>query len=198
MKRFVFAQLLAAALLFGSNVQAQSLKDLFNKENIGNVVNAIAGDKTPAMEGTWTYTGSAIKFESDNLLQSAGGSLAASAAEKQLDEQLGKIGISTGALSFTFNADSTFQAKLGGKEVKGSYSYDTSTQEAELKFVRLIGVRAQVERSTEGMNLLFKSDKLLDLITLLSSKGNSTAMQAVSSLAEKYDGMRLGFALKKD
>ena len=198
MKRFVFAQLLAAALLFGSNVQAQSLKDLFNKENIGNVVNAIAGDKTPAMEGTWTYTGSAIKFESDNLLQSAGGSLAASAAEKQLDEQLGKIGISAGSLSFTFNADSTFQAKLGGKEVKGSYSYDTSTQEAELKFVRLIGVRAQVERSTEGMNLLFKSDKLLDLITLLSSKSNSTAMQAVSSLAEKYDGMRLGFALKKE
>lgn len=198
MKRFVFAQLLAAALLLASNVQAQSLKDLLNKENIGNVVNAIAGDKTPAMEGTWTYTGSAIKFESDNLLQSAGGSLAASAAEKQLDEQLGKIGISTGALSFTFNADSTFQAKLGGKEVKGSYSYDTSTQEAELKFVRLIGVRAQVERSTEGMNLLFKSDKLLDLITLLSSKGNSTAMQAVSSLAEKYDGMRLGFALKKE
>ena len=198
MKRFVFAQLLAAALLLASNVQAQSLKDLFNKENIGNVVNAIAGDKTPEMEGTWTYAGSAIKFESDNLLQSAGGSLAASAAEKQLDEQLGKIGISTGALSFTFNADSTFQAKLGGKEVKGSYSYDTSTQEAELKFVRLIGVRAQVERSTEGMNLLFKSDKLLDLITLLSSKGNSTAMQAVSSLAEKYDGMRLGFALKKE
>lgn len=198
MKRFVFAQLLAAALLLASNVQAQSLKDLLNKKNIGNVVNAIAGDKTPEMEGTWTYAGSAIKFESDNLLQSAGGSLAASAAEKQLDEQLGKIGISTGALSFTFNADSTFQAKLGGKEVKGSYSYDTSTQEAELKFVRLIGVRAQVERSTEGMNLLFKSDKLLDLITLLSSKGNSTAMQAVSSLAEKYDGMRLGFALKKE
>ena len=82
--------------------------------------------------------------------------------------------------------------------MKGSYSYDTSTQEAELKFVRLIGVRAQVERSTEGMNLLFKSDKLLDLITLLSSKSNSTAMQAVSSLAEKYDGMRLGFALKKE
>lgn len=198
MKRFVFAQLLAAALLLASNVQAQSLKDLLNKKNIGNVVSTIAGDKTPEMEGTWTYTGSAIKFESDNLLQSAGGSLAASAAEKQLDEQLGKIGISTGALSFTFNADSTFQAKLGGKELKGSYSYDTSTQEAELKFVRLIGVRAQVERSTEGMNLLFKSDKLLDLITLLSSKSNSTAMQAVSSLAEKYDGMRLGFALKKE
>ena len=51
MKRFVFAQLLAAALLLASNVQAQSLKDLLNKKNIGNVVSTIAGDKTPEMEG---------------------------------------------------------------------------------------------------------------------------------------------------
>ena len=36
------------------------------------------------------YTGSAIEFESDNLLQKAGGSVAANAAENKLNEQLAK------------------------------------------------------------------------------------------------------------
>ncbi len=45
------------------------------------------------MEGTWTYTGPAIEFESDNLLQKAGGSVAANAAENKLKRTIGKVGI---------------------------------------------------------------------------------------------------------
>ena len=80
MKRFVFWHIFVAALLMASNSRAQSLKDLLNKENIEKVVNAVTGKSTASMEGTWIYTGSAIEFESDNLLQKAGGSVAASAA----------------------------------------------------------------------------------------------------------------------
>ena len=72
MKRFVFWQILIAALLMAPDSQAQSLKDLLNKENIEKAVNAITGKSTASMEGTWTYAGSAIEFESDNLLQKAG------------------------------------------------------------------------------------------------------------------------------
>ncbi len=36
MKRFVFWQLFVAALLLAGNSRAQSIKDLFNKENIEN------------------------------------------------------------------------------------------------------------------------------------------------------------------
>ncbi len=73
--------------------QAQSLKDLLNKENIEKAVNAITGKSTASMEGTWTYAGSAIEFESDNLLQKAGGAVAANAAENKLNEQLARVGI---------------------------------------------------------------------------------------------------------
>lgn len=111
MKKFVFWHIFVAALLMASNSQAQSLKDLFNKENIEKVVNSVTGKSTASMEGTWVYTGSAIEFESDNLLQKAGGSVAANAAENKLNEQLAKVGITAGQMSFTFNADSTFTAK---------------------------------------------------------------------------------------
>ena len=62
MKRFVFWQILIAALLMAPDSQAQSLKDLLNKENIEKAVNAITGKNTASMEGTWTYTGHRIRI----------------------------------------------------------------------------------------------------------------------------------------
>ena len=38
---------------------------------------------------------------------------------------------------------------------------------------------------------------MLKLMTFLGSKTNSTALKTVSALAENYDGMMLGFGLKK-
>ena len=161
MKRLVFWQLFVAALLLTGNSHAQSIKDLFNKENIEKAVNAVTGKSTADMTGTWSYTGSAIEFESDNLLQKAGGAVAATAAEKKLDEQLAKVGIKAGQMSFTFNADSTFSAKVGQKSMKGSYSYNASTQKVNLKFAKLIGMNAKVNATSTTMDLLFESDKLL-------------------------------------
>lgn len=155
MKRFVFWQILIAALLMAPNSQAQSLKDLLNKENIEKAVNAITGKSTASMEGTWTYAGSAIEFESDNLLQKAGGAVAANAAENKLNEQLARVGIKEGQMSFTFNADSTFTAKVGAKSIKGTYSYDASTQNASLKFMKLIPLNAKINCTSANMDLLF-------------------------------------------
>ena len=40
-----------------------------------------------------SYKGSAVEFESENLLMKAGGAAAATMAENKLDEQLSKVGI---------------------------------------------------------------------------------------------------------
>ena len=47
------------------------------------------------------------------------------------------------------------------------------------------------------MELLFPSDRLLDLLTFLASKSNNATLQSIGSLAESYDGMMLGFTLEK-
>ncbi|WP_455967584.1 DUF4923 family protein [Bacteroides fluxus] len=197
MKRFIFWQLFVAAVFMTTNSQAQSLKDLFNKGNIEKAVNAVTGKNTVDMTGTWSFTGSAIEFESDNLLQKAGGAVAATAAEKKLDEQLAKVGIRAGQMTFTFNADSTFCAKLGQKNMKGSYSYNTSTHKVNLKFAKLIGMNAKMNCTSDNMDLLFESDKLLKLITFLSSKSSNATLKSIGSLADSYDGMMLGFSLRK-
>lgn len=198
MKKIIFWHTFVAALLIGSNSQAQSLKDLFNKENIEKVVSAVTGKSTASMEGTWTYTGSAIEFESDNLLQKAGGTVAASAAESKLNEQLAKIGIKEGQMSFTFNADSTLTVKVGAKSIKGTYSYNASTQQTTLKLMKLIPLTAKVNCTSASMDLLFNSDKLLKLVALIASKSSNSTLNTIGSLANSYDGMMLGFALKKE
>lgn len=189
--------LVAAALLCATDAQAQSLKDLFNKENIEKVVNAVTDKNTASMEGTWTYTGSALAFESDNLLQQAGGAVAASAVEKKLDDFLQRIGIQSGQMSFMFAADSTFQTTIKGKTMKGTYSYDQSTKKAQLKFSKLLNINTTVNCTSQQMELLFPSDRLLDLLTFLASKSNNATLQSIGSLAESYDGMMLGFTLEK-
>lgn len=198
MKRLVFWHVFVAALLLAPNCMAQSLKDLFNKDNIEKAVNAVTGQNNADLQGKWAYSGSAIEFESDNFLQKAGGSVAAGAAEKKLNGQLAKVGIKEGQMSFTFNADSTFTARVGLKNMKGTYSYESESQKLNLKFGRLLNVSAKVNCTSGNMDLLFNADKLLKLITLISSKSNNTTLKAISSLAGSYDGMMLGFSMKKE
>ena len=189
---------LATLLLVPATGRAQSIKDLFNKDNISKVVNAVTGHtETVDMTGTWRYTGSAIEFESENLLKKAGGAVAASAAEQKLDEQLAKLGIKEGQLSFTFNTDSTFVSTLGKRKLNGTYSYNPTTGMLQLKYMKLIPMNAKVNYTTQQMDLLFEADKLLKLITFLSSKSSSATLKAISSLADSYDGMMLGYELKR-
>ena len=198
MKKYVLSlAVVSALLLVTTNVQAQSWKDLFNKDNIEKVVNAVTGNQTIDMTGTWTYSGSAIEFESDNLLQKAGGAAAAAVAEKKLDEQLAKVGIKDGQVSFTFNADSTFTSTVGKRTMTGTYSYDATDKVVHLRYFRLLNMNAKVNCTSTNMDLLFNSDKLLKLIAFISSKSSSTTLKTISSLADSYDGMMLGFALKK-
>ena len=196
-KLLSFAVLITLLLVPTVN-RAQSIKDLFNKDNISKVVNAVTGHtETVDMTGTWRYTGSAIEFESENLLKKAGGTVADSAGEQKLDEQLAKVGIKEGQLSFTFNADSTFVSTLGKRKLNGTYSYDAGTQMLHLRYMKLIPMNAKVNYTTQQMDLLFEADKLLKLITFLSSKSSSATLKAISSLADSYDGMMLGYELKR-
>lgn len=198
MKKYVLSlAVVSALLLVTTDVQAQSWKDLFNKDNIEKVVNAVTGNQTIDMTGTWTYSGSAIEFESDNLLQKAGGAAAAAVAEKKLDEQLAKVGIKDGQVSFTFNADSTFTSTVGKRTMTGTYSYDATDKVVHLIYFKLLNMNAKVNCTSTNMDLLFNSDKLLKLIAFISSKSSSTTLKTISSLADSYDGMMLGFALKK-
>lgn len=195
MKRIYSLPLIVAALLISGSASAQSLKSILSKAE--SVVSAVTGSSTSSsMEGTWSYSGPAVEFESDNTLTSVTGVAAASTVESTLSTQLEKIGITEGSLTFTFASDSTFTATLSSKDVSGTYSYDTSAGQVKMTISK-VNLTANVTLTSSTMNLTFAADKLLSLLSTISSKTSSSTLSTISSLASSYDGMNLGFELTK-
>ena len=196
MKKSLTLSLTVTALFVCSSVSAQSLNSILSK--VESVVNSVTGSSTAtSVEGTWSYTGPAVDLESDNVLTNVAGTAASSTLESQLSEQLEKVGITEGKMTFTFNADSTFTATVSSKNVSGTYTYDSSAEEMKLKFSKVVNITAQVNLTSTQLDLLFSADKLLTVISAISSKTSSSTLSTISSLASNYDGVNLGFELTK-
>ena len=169
----------------------------FLKNLLKDVVGAITTVKEDAIYGTGMYKGAACRFLTDDLLKKAGGELAANELEKKLDETLAKVGVKEGVSYYTFNEDKTFSTKLGKKVLEGTYVYDLENQTMELTFFKLAKMQVAVRREGKNMNLLFDADKILKLLTAISSFSNMKSVVALGKLAEQYDGLQMGYQLEK-
>ncbi len=196
----------AAICLAGNTASAQTLKDLLGKVANNSTVNEIVEKVTGVnlskgdIKGTWNYTGSAVKLESEDLLKTAAAGAAATQIEKKLDEYLAKAGLKTGTFSFTFNEDNTFATTVKGKSFNGTYTLSEDGTTINLKYGKSLGstgitATAQINAST--FELLFKADKLLDLIGKLTANTNNATLKTIGSLAGQYDGLKIGLELQK-
>ena len=206
MKRIINTILIAGALcLAGQTASAQSLTDLLKKvtdnDVVKNVVENVTGTTLPVdVKGTWTYSGTAVKFESDDILKSTAASLAASQVEDKLDQYVAKIGIKAGTFSFTFKEDNTFTATVKSKSFNGTYTLSEDYKTISLQFGKTIGLKpftAAVSATSSQLDLLFQADKLLELLGKLTSSSSNSTLKTVGTLVNQYDGMKLGLELKK-
>lgn len=214
MKRLIIT--LALVTLGFTSAQAQllgGLKNLFKdaaedivekvEEETGSSelaagLGALLGEILPEAEvpGTWQYVDVAVEFVSDDALSQAGGSVAAETVEEKIAPMLTKIGIKPGAFSFTFNEDGTATTTLGKKTISGTWKYD---KEQEVVTLGLNEKEYQMRMTVgaENINILFKADKLLELIKTLSSKSSNTTITAISAVTKAYSGMNLGFECER-
>jgi hypothetical protein len=206
--RTIFKSIIIASILCiaGNTASAQTLKDILDKAANNSTVTEIVEKVTGVniskgdIKGTWNYTGSAVKLESENILKSAAAGAAATQIEKKLDEYLAKAGLKTGTFSFTFNEDNTFATTVKGKSFNGTYTLSEDGKTIELKYGKTLGstgitAAAQINAST--FELLFKADKLLDLIGKLTANTNNTTLKTIGTLAGQYDGLKIGLELQK-
>lgn len=214
MKRLIIT--LALVTLGFTSAQAQllgGLKNLFKdaaedivekvEEETGSSelaagLGALLGEILPEAEvpGTWQYVDVAVEFVSDDALSQAGGSVAAETVEEKIAPMLTKIGIKPGAFSFTFNEDGSATTTLGKKTISGTWKYD---KEQEVVTLGLNEKEYQMRMTVgaENINILFKADKLLELIKTLSSKSSNTTITAISAVTKAYSGMNLGFECER-
>lgn len=197
----------AISILLSVSGQAygQSLKDILNSSAVKDAVTSVTGGKKLTVEnltGTWTYTNPAVRLEGDNALKNVAGSVAAGELEKKLKSYCAKVGIVEGMFNYVFNSDSTFTNALKKKTLKGSFSVNPEEKTVELKYalggkLKVTTLTAHVVISGDELSLLFNADKLLAFLSKVSSLSDNSTMQLVNKLTSEYDGMMLGFELKK-
>lgn len=178
-----------------ANAGAQDLKSI-----LSGVAKAVVGNKATTASsiiGTWTYSGPECQFESENLLAKAGGEMAAKEVEEKMIAVYNKVGMNN--IRYTFNEDGTYSYQMKKRTVTGSYVFDDAAKTITMTGKLGLKTVAYVTVTGNDMSMVFKADKLMSIlktITGAASKVNSTAA-TINSVAEAYNGLMLGFELKK-
>ena len=189
------AGILGAVLGGNSNSSSSAGSSIINGI-LNNVIGSGTFSKQDLCAHTWKYSKPGCAFTSENLLAQAGGEIAANKIEEKLGEYYSKFGFSGSNTYFTFKTDGTFAAKIDGKSWQGNYTFDEKTHAIQMKGL-LLSMSGYATKTTNGISLLFDQKKLLNLIkTIGSLKGNST-LSALGTIANNYDGLRVGFEMTK-
>ena len=177
------------------NANPQDLKYIMT-----GVAKAEVGDKpktSSSIIGTWKYVGPQCQFESENLLAKAGGEVAAKEVEEKMQTVYDRIGMS--GCEYTFNEDGTYSYTLKKRTMSGTYTFDDKEKTITMKGKLGVKTVAHVTVTGNDMSLVFNADKLMSVLKTITgtvSKVNSTAA-TINSVAGSYDGLMLGFDLKK-
>lgn len=184
------------AVMGGSSNSSSSAGSSIINGILNNVIGSGTFSKQDLCAHTWKYSKPGCAFTSENLLAQAGGEIAANKVEEKLGEYYSKFGFSSSNTYFTFKTDGTFAAKIDGKSWQGNYTFDEKTHAIQMKGL-ILSMSGYATKTTNGISLLFDQKKLLNLIkTIGSLKGNST-LSALGTIANNYDGLRVGFEMTK-
>lgn len=163
---------------------------------LNNVIGSGTFSKADLCAHTWKYSKPGCAFTSENLLAKAGGEIAANKVEEKLSTYYNKFGFNSSNTQFTFTTDGNFSAQIDGKSWQGTYTFDEKTHAIHLKGL-LLSASGYATKTTNGISLLFDQKKLLNLIKMLSTFKGSSTLSAVGTIANSYDGMRVGFEMTK-
>ena len=188
------AGILGAVL--GGNSNSSSAGSSIINGILNNVIGSGTFSKQDLCAHTWKYSKPGCAFTSENLLAKAGGEIAANKVEEKLSEYYSKFGFSGSNTYFTFNTDGTFTSKIDGKSWQGNYTFDEKTHAIQMKGL-LLSMSGYATKTTNGISLLFDQKKLLNLIKTMGALKGSSTLSAIGTIANNYDGMRVGFEMSK-
>lgn len=189
------AGILGAVLGGNSNSSSSAGSSIINGI-LNNVIGSGTFSKQDLCAHTWKYSKPGCAFTSENLLAKAGGEIAANKVEEKLGEYYSKFGFSGSNTYFTFKTDGTFAAKIDGKSWQGNYTFDEKTHAIQMKGL-LLSMSGYATKTTNGISLLFDQTKLLNLIKTMGALKGSSTLSALGTIANNYDGMRVGFEMTK-
>ena len=196
MKKIKIALVVLSCILVMS---CGNLGSMMSGAGISNAISSVIGlDKVKAenLIGAWSYSGPGCAFTSENLLAKAGGEMAAVQIEEKLLPYYNQVGITSANTSISFKEDGSFSAKIAGTPLSGKYEFDEPTQKITLKTL-LMSTNCYAKKERGGISILFESKKLLTVLQAMAAVSGNKDIQTVGELSKKYDGVRIGFDMKK-
>lgn len=203
MKKF----LAIIALVFAVNTaNAQNLGNILGNlvgggkagEVLSTVTNVISSKFIPTsaqIVGTWKYEKPAVMFTSDNVLNKTAGALASAKIENKMQGYLTKVGIKTGNLTLTFNADKTFTIQRASKKL-ATGTYELSDEEVSMTFKgRKTPCKITPQLDNGSLVIVMDASKLQTFMMNIGS--NISQLSTVTSLLKNYDGMKIGMRMTK-
>ena len=175
---------------------AQSLKDI-----LSGAVKQVVGDKATtetSLIGTWAYVGPDCQLKGDDLLKNIGGDAAGVEVEKKMVSIYEKSGLNT--IQYTFNEDKTCSYTIKGKKVEGTYVFDPEAKTITIQAGRLkVKTVAHVVTLGSNMSFVFDANKIFSVVKTITGATSSlnASASAINKLLEEFDGMMIGFELKK-
>lgn len=180
------------------NILGDIIGGVLNQNTATGLLDLVVGGiklDAASLQGTWYYNGPGVAFTSQNLLAKAGGAVAAANIKEKLKSTYSSVGVGSSNTYFVFDGNGRFQAKVDGIPLSGSYTYDGSST---IRFqATLISFSGYVTRTTSGMSLTFEATKLLTILQGAAALTGNGTLGAISELSKQYDGLRLGFDLRK-
>lgn len=205
--KFLSACVIASSTFVSAS--AFDIKDLLNQagqalEN-GNVTDIIEGVLSTSnlevkdLAGVWTSTGSAVAFQSEDLLSQAGGVAMASTLESKINPYFTKYGIVGSVI--TIQTDGSFsmtlkKITLKGKIIKGENNKFILSFEAFGKN-NLGNVNLYIQKTSTSMDLMFDASKLKTILSSIASLSKKGLGNSLNSLLNSYNGICIGFKMSK-
>ena len=186
------------ALLCAFTVQANAQKW---KDVLSGVVQTVVGDKATtetSLIGTWNYVGPDCQLKGDDILKNIGGVAAGEEVEKKMEALYVKTGLNT--IQYTFNEDNTCSYTIKGKKIEGTYEFNPEAKTVTITTGRF-GVKTVANVVTLGSNMsfVFDANKIFSVVKTITGVASTvnTSASAINQLIEQFDGMMIGFELKK-
>ena len=205
--KFLSACIIASGTFVSAS--AFDIKDLLNQagqafEN-GNVTDIIEGVLSTSnlevkdLAGVWTSTGSAVAFQSEDLLSQAGGVAMASTLESKINPYFTKYGIVGSVI--TIQTDGSFsmtlkKTTLKGKIVKGENNKFILSFEAFGKN-NLGNVNLYIQKTSTSMDLMFDASKLKTILSSIASLSKKGLGNSLNTFLNSYNGICIGFKMSK-
>ncbi|MBD5217536.1 MAG: DUF4923 family protein [Bacteroidales bacterium] len=199
LKIFTLLALLAIGGSINANASGLDLKS--GASTLGNLIEGVFSTSNLDIDdlaGEWTANGSAVKFQSENLLNKAGGLAAAAAIEAKLDPYYKKLGLEGAVV--TIQTDGSFTMNVKKMNLKGQIE-KLDNGNFSFKFqvlgMNIGAIETYVSKSSNQMDVMFDADKLIKIVELVGKVSGMKTVKAISGILKSYDGICVGFKMTK-